>query len=98
MVNIKERIESLLNAKGWTKFELSKRANLSHSTINEIFNGKASPRVDTLSVICDAFSITLAEFFNENYLSKEDIVILSSYNSLGENQQKIIDLIFALLK
>jgi transcriptional regulator with XRE-family HTH domain len=49
------------------------------------------PTVDTLEKICDAFGITLSEFFENDeskiYVSKEEIQLLNQYRALTEKEK-----------
>ena len=97
MVDIKEKITKLKNAKGWSDYELAKRANVNRTTLHNLFNEKTSPRVDTLISICEAFGVTISEFFNENTTNSEMDFLIISYKSLDDNKKEIIKKIFELL-
>lgn len=62
----KERIKQLMEEYGWSEYRLAKEANLSQSTIANVFRRNNAPTLPTLEAICHAFGITLAEFFSEN--------------------------------
>ncbi len=60
-----ERLRQLLNERGWSEYRLSKNCGLSESTLANIFRRNTVPSITTLETICDAFGITLAQFFAE---------------------------------
>ena len=65
MVDIKEKLKDLLQKRGWTEYRLAKESGLSESTIANIYRRNSTPSFATLKAICDAFGITLSQFFAE---------------------------------
>lgn len=70
-MDIQKRIKQLMKERDWTDYRLAKEANLSHSTINNMFNRNNAPTLPTLEAICKAFGITLAQFFSEDEYNTE---------------------------
>ena len=64
-MNILERIDELRKERGWSVNYLAMEAELTQSTLNNLYIRKTDPKISTLRAICDAFGITLAEFFRE---------------------------------
>ncbi len=62
-MNVLERLRQLMAARNWTRYRLAKESGLSESTIANIFSRNAIPSVDTLDKICQAFGITISQFF-----------------------------------
>ena len=60
------KLQELLNERGWTEYKLAKKAGLNESTISNIYRRNTVPTVATLEAICNAFGITMSEFFSEN--------------------------------
>lgn len=61
---VENRIRELCRARGWRINRLSNEAGIPPSTIKNIMNGTSrNPGVVTLKKLCDAFEITLDEFF-----------------------------------
>ena len=58
-----KKIDDLRKQKGWSMYKLSMEAGLAVSTITNMFARKALPSITTLSAICDAFGLTLSQFF-----------------------------------
>ena len=97
-MDIIAKIEKLKNERGWTDYELAQQAMITQSTIASIKARQTPPRFDTLQAICNAFGITLAQFFLEDenieYLSKREKTLLDRFRKLPPPKQKaLIDLI-----
>ena len=58
-----QRLQRLLNERGWTEYKLAKKSGLSQSTIANIYRRNTVPSIATLEAICNGFSITLSQFF-----------------------------------
>ena len=64
-VDVQKRIRELMNERGWTDYRLAKEANLSHSTVTNMFNRNNAPTLPTLEAVCNGFGITLVQFFSD---------------------------------
>lgn len=88
------KIELLLNKKGWTKYELAKRADIPQSTISQLFSRNNQPTISTLESICMAFGLTMSEFFTENgderHLTAEQVLLLNKWSELTEEQKEML--------
>ena len=60
------RITELCEKRGYTKYRLSQLTEMSQTALGNILNKKSITTVVTLERICDAFGITLAQFFAED--------------------------------
>ena len=59
-----DRIRNLMNERGWTENKLATESAVPQKTINSIFNHKSvNTGILTIKKLCDAFEITLGEFF-----------------------------------
>ncbi len=65
-MNTHERLQQLLDERGWTRYRLAKESGLSEATIANIFKRGNVPSIATLETICEGFKITMAQFFTEN--------------------------------
>ena len=63
-----ERLQRLLNERGWTEYKLAKKCGLSQSTIANIYRRNTVPSIATLEVICKGFGITLSQFFADEQM------------------------------
>ena len=59
------RIEGMLEARGWSLPELSRRSGISLSTLRSARKRGSRISLGSLKSICDAFGVTLAEFVAE---------------------------------
>lgn len=98
-MNVLAKIERLRNERGWTNYRLAKEAGLQQSTIFSMFKKNNTPTIPTLEAICDAFGLTLSEFFADGNvptdLTEDQKLMLQNWNMLSDKQQKIL---FDLIK
>ena len=64
-MDIHKKLKELMKNRGWSEYRLSKECGLSESTLANIFKRGTMPSISTLETICDAFGITLSQFFCE---------------------------------
>ncbi len=100
-MDILAKIIELRNQKGWTEYKLSVESNIPQTTISSWFRKKVQPSVASLQAICNAFGITLSQFFAEDgepyQLTQAQIKLLEEFSSLTVLQQKaLIDLLKSL--
>ncbi len=93
-MDIHDKIRKLQYARDWNDYDLAKNADLSVATINSLFHRKNLPKVDTLQCICNAFGLTLAQFFLEDetveVLSETEREMLAAFRKLTPKQQKAL--------
>ena len=83
----------LMEERNWTDYRLAKEANLSHSTVTNMFNRNNAPTLPTLEAVCRAFGITLAQFFAEGeevQLTEEQQKLFSKWSTLTDRQKQIL--------
>ena len=94
MIFVNDKINRMCEARGWTLYQLSDRTEIPYSTLNSAINRNAAPKIDTLQRICDAFGISLAQFFMEDeqleILSSEEKKLVTLFRKLTENKQRAI--------
>ncbi|MDY4592649.1 MAG: helix-turn-helix transcriptional regulator [Eubacteriales bacterium] len=56
--------------KGWSVNRLASEAMLTQSTVSNMFNSHAEPKLSTLRAILDAFDMSMSEFFKRTALKK----------------------------
>lgn len=85
---IGERVTTLRLAKGISEYSLSKSIGMCNNYINKVSSGTITPTISTLSLICDFFGITLAQFFQDEstYVSPAAAQIISRLPALSEEQ------------
>ena len=90
-MNINKKIENLRFQRGWSMYELAQEAGITQSTLTSMINRGTPPKIETLQNICDAFGISLAQFFIEDenleVISKDEKKLLSLYRNLSEEKQ-----------
>lgn len=88
------RITELLDERGWSKYQLAKEANISQSTISSMMKRGNNPTVSTIERCCQAFGITVAEFFNsdlrEKELTLEERKLVSDWRRLSPDMQSAV--------
>lgn len=93
-MDAQKRIKQLMEERGWTEYRLAKEADLAHSTVTNMFNRNNAPTRPTLEAVCQAFGITLAQFFSEGndpaQLTEEQRILFSAWSSLNEEQKKAL--------
>lgn len=87
------RITELCEKRGYTKYRLSQLTDMSQTALANIINQKSIPTVVTLERICEAFGITLAQFFVEDggrlNLTEEQNEILEIWDGLETKEREI---------
>ncbi len=89
-MNILDKIDKLRLERGWSVNYLAMEAMLTQSTLNNLYTRKAEPKISTLRAICDAFGISLSEFFNDEINEEKDEADLN--NELQYRMNKLTDL------
>ncbi len=88
------RIAELCEKRGYTKYRLSQLTDMSQTALANILNKRSVPTVVTLERICDAFDITLAQFFTENgdrlNLTEDQNEILEVWDGLESKEREIL--------
>ena len=62
-MTVLERILQLKKGRGWTEYRLSLESGIAQTTISSWFRKNITPSVASLQRICDAFGITMSQFF-----------------------------------
>ncbi|MBQ3018728.1 MAG: helix-turn-helix transcriptional regulator [Clostridia bacterium] len=90
-----KRIKDLLSERNWTMYQLSQRAKIPQSTLSNLFIRNNAPTIQTLEKICEAFGITMTEFFGgEASLPMEENELLSEFRRLPkETKLAVIELL-----
>lgn len=81
--------------RNWTEYQLAEKSNLPQSTISSWYRKNQIPTIQSLDKICQAFNITLAQFFTEEnstpiVLTDKQKAIIDNFNKLNESQQKAV--------
>ncbi len=92
MIDILNRIIELRKEKGWSEYKLSVESGIPQSTISSWFRKNAQPSLLSIEAICNAFGITMSQFFTESdssiiELTDTQINLLSQFSHLSKEQQ-----------
>ena len=76
-MNVSKRLISLREQCGLTQNGLAERAGISQTHLRRVELGQADITVGHLQLLCDAMSISLKEFFEDESESDETAAVLS---------------------
>lgn len=97
-MNILGKIKVLQGERGWTDYKLCQIAGLPIGTLNSIYTRSSPPKLETLQCICNAFGLTLSQFFLEDekveILSETEREMLQFFRRLSPKQQKALIQVF----
>ena len=94
-VNVRDRLEQLMNQQGISAYKLSQDSGVSWNTIHNILKKDINPTVQTLEKLCKGFGISLVQFFDVEgaapQISAEQQRHLNKREMLCERDRRIID-------
>ncbi|EDK35317.1 helix-turn-helix domain-containing protein [Clostridium kluyveri] len=88
MIDIGNRVIKLRKLHKISQNKLAISLNVAAATINKIEKGTAKPSIDLLIKICEFFSITLSEFFN-NGNNSEPVILNPQLKELLDNAKDL---------
>lgn len=65
-MDILEKITKLRQERHWSEYQLAEKSGLTQSTISSWYRKNMVPSIPSLTKICDAFGITVSQFFLED--------------------------------
>ena len=92
-MDVKERLQQLMDERGWTIYRVAKEADIPWSTVRNMFKRNTEPSIATLECICRGMGMTLPQFFdveNQMGLTAEQKQLLAQWGKLNERDQKIV--------
>lgn len=97
-MNINKKIDELRFQRGWSLYELAQESGVTLSTLTSLAKRGNPPKIETLCSLCEAFGITIAQFFMEDErieaLSEEEKQLIGLFRRLPENKrQALLDLL-----
>ena len=92
-MDVLERINELRKNRGWSIYKLAEESSITQSTLANMFTRKSNPSIPTLIQLCEAFGITLSQFFDDKELeySDDELLVLSNYRKLNQKEKNIIN-------
>ena len=103
MFNVANKIDDLRRARGWTIYRLSMETGLTQQAIHAWYNADkpTAPSIATLEVVCEAFGITIAEFFTEKHTTEVPPKLKQIYYNLqylSDEERDAVEVIVKNLK
>lgn len=92
-MDIVKKVDKLRLERGWSINRLASEAMITQSTLANMFNCGAEPKISTLKALCDAFEISLSEFFYENNgseINPKTLEMIALYENLSDAQKKAV--------
>lgn len=88
------RIKELCEKRGYTKYRLAQITGMTQTALGNILNQSSLPTIVNLERICDAFGITLAQFFTDDgsklNLTQDQQEILHIWDDLESKEREIL--------
>lgn len=56
---VAQMLKEARKVKGWTVYRLQEKSGIAAANIQHIESGQVCPRIDTLSILCDALDIEI---------------------------------------
>lgn len=97
---VNKRILELCEQRNWSEYKLAQKANIPNSSINAMFKHNHVPTIHNLQKICEAFEITLSQFFDSNLFSNKNNthLYIELWNELTTtDREKVLIYIYGLL-
>lgn len=77
-------------------YALSKKTDISQSSLSNLMKRGSTPTFYTLNKICDGLGITLAQFFSEDIgkleLSSEQKKVLETWETLTDKEKEAVEI------
>lgn len=73
-MDILDKITQFRMERNWTEYQLAEKSGLTQSTISSWYRKNMLPTIPSLIKICDAFGITLSQFFLED---GDNVILIS---------------------
>ena len=93
-MNVSKRIIALRERCGLTQNGLAERAGVSQTHLRRVELGQADITIGHLQLLCDAMSISLKEFFNDETDSDERAVAFSKLSQM--QKMRLLDFLKSL--
>lgn len=101
-MDILKRIIQLRDERNWTNYRLCDEAGVPYVTLTNMFSRGTQPSVATLTALCEAFGISLAQFFSDEkddiFLSEEEKELVLSFRALPKKSKSAVKNLIKELK
>ena len=92
-MDVKARLQQLMDERGWTIYRLAKEADIPWSTLRNVFKRDTEPSIATLECICKGMGITLPQFFDEDNtmgLTDEQRQLIEGWSRLNDSNKHLV--------
>ena len=92
-MDVKARLQQLMDERGWTIYRVAKEADIPWSTVRNMFKRNTDPSIATLESICQGMGMTLPQFFdvdNQMGLTEEQRKLIKQWGTLKERDKKLV--------
>lgn len=93
-MDVIQRIEQLRKQRGWTIYKMAYEAALSQSSVASMYERNTPPKIEMLQCLCEAFEITLAQFFCEDegteIVTEEEKQLLEKFRALSKKKRQAV--------
>lgn len=97
-MDILEKIDILRKERGWSVNYLDMEAGLTQSTLNNLYLRHSEPRIVTLQAICNAFGITISDFFKEQEDCEPDAELIRLVKRLSPDNKEALKKLLKSIK
>lgn len=94
MMDVKERLQQLMDERQWTIYKVAKEAGIPWSTVRNMFKRNTEPSIATLESICKGMGMTLPQFFdvdNQIGLTDEQRQLIQQWNKLNDRNKRLVN-------
>ena len=92
-MDVKERLQQLMDERQWTIYRVAKEADIPWSTVRNMFKRNTEPSIGTLEAICKGMGMTPPQFFdaeNKMGLTDEQRQLINQWSKLDERKKQLV--------
>ncbi len=92
-MDVKARLQQLMDERGWTIYRVAKEADIPWSTVRNMFKRNTEPSIATLESICNGMGMTLPQFFdvdNQMGLTAEQCQLIQQWSKLNDREKRLV--------